>query len=298
MARHPSDFTGIKLSNKKKIRYVGSSAAFAFDKKGYPPLDTMLRLKLPGMQPLLDPKLFTVVTKTLTRYPREGHYKRYMPWGCIRLLRDGVNIVGSVNAVGLTNPGIEWWCRKIGPKIDTSDMIVSIFSEQKNDSDYNEELKEMAGMLDRFELVAIEINASCPNTSGDCLKQNARRIVEGCKAAYRATRHPIILKVSPVHPIKEIIELLASEKDRIVEAFSINSVPWHEVFQDKKSPLEHFGGGGVSGKLAQPWTWDMVQKIVSLQTEAKIKIPVIGPSIWDYQDMDELLDKGAEALSM
>jgi len=43
--------------------------------------------------------------------------------------------------------------------------------------------------------------------------------------------------------------------EEIVEAISINSVPWRVVYPDRESPLTRFGGGGVSGKNAQPCAW-------------------------------------------
>ena len=82
--------------------------------------------------------------------------------------------------------------------------------------------------------------------------------------------------------VHDIDEILPNIKE-LVEAISINSVPWKIVFPDKKSPLDHLGGGGVSGKLAQPHTWEFVRKLVD-----KTDIPVIGPSVWKYGDIEKL----------
>jgi len=66
-----------------------------------------------------DETLFTTVIKTLTLHPRRGNLRWYNPLGCIRLIPGG-----TVNAVGLTNPGIDWWCHEIGPFIDSSEEPV------------------------------------------------------------------------------------------------------------------------------------------------------------------------------
>jgi dihydroorotate dehydrogenase len=278
---------GIKLSNGRVIYYMAASATLGFDGRGYPPLDTLLSLKLPGLKPLLDPGLFTIVTKTLTLHERKGNYRWYYPPSCIRLIRSG-----SVNAVGLTNPGIRWWLREIVPRIDTSDIVVSIFSDRSENEKYLEELGEMAMQLDKLDLTAIEINASCPNTGGDCLKQSAQRIIDGCLTVHAMTRHPVIFKLSVAHPLEEIAALLNQLPPKTVEAISINSVPWSAVFPDRKSPLKKYGDGGVSGKPAQKFTWKAVEKLVGLTD-----IPIIGPSVWDYEDIETLMRIGASAIS-
>ena len=86
--------------------------------------------------------------------------------------------------------------------------------------------------------------------------------------------------------------MILSSIGGLIEAISINSVPWDIVFPDKKSPLAHLGGGGVSGKVAQPHTWGFVKRIVK-----ETKIPVIGPSVWDFKDIERLRKLGAKAIS-
>jgi dihydroorotate dehydrogenase len=55
--------------------------------------------------------------------------------------------------------------------------------------------------------------------------------------------------------------------------------------------LAHLGGGGVSGKAAQPRTWGLLETLVGLTD-----IPVCGPSVWNYQDIAELRTLGASAI--
>lgn len=261
----------IRLSNGHTFEYIVASGALAFDGLGWP-----------WEQPfrwtgLLDETIFTTVIKTLTLKPRRGNLRWYNPLRCIRLLSGG-----TLNAVGLTNPGIEWWYRKIGPHIDSgrTPIVCSILGEPK-------ELMLMAGMLNGFDLVGIEINASCPNTQNDVLT-NIVKVIDGCKAVKSVSRFPIILKLSVVHNIQKIVEGV----EGVVEAFSINSVPWSVVFPGQRSPLAHFGGGGVSGKIAQPFTWKLVKELVGMT-----KIPVIGPSVWNFEDIAKLHGLGAEAIS-
>ena len=97
----------ITLANGHKFKYMVASGALAFDGKGWPWERPLVWLGL------IKPELFTVVIKSLTRNPRPGNLRWWKPWTCVRLIPGG-----SVNKVGLTNPGIEWWCKKVGPKLD------------------------------------------------------------------------------------------------------------------------------------------------------------------------------------
>ncbi len=269
----------IELSNGHRFEYMVASGALAFDGKGY-----LHEWPLRWMR-LLDLSLFTVVIKTLTRHPRKGNYHWYCPWKCIRLLPSIWRPEGAVNALGLTNLGIDWWRRKVGPKVNSKKiaLVGSIFS-QGNDMT---ELMEMASELNRFDLVALEINVSCPNTK-KALSENVQSIVRACKSVRMISRFPLILKLSVVHNINEILP----EIKNIIQAISINSVPWKVIFPNKKSPFEHLGGGGVSGKIAQKYTWPFVRDLV-----AKTSIPVIGPSVWDFEDIERIRNIGAKAIS-
>lgn len=256
----------IRFSNGHAFEYMTASGALSFDGKGW--------RRWVG---LLDSTLFTSVTKTLTLRPTEGNLRWYNPFRCIRFVRGGV-----INAVGLSNPGIGWWCKRIGPSVDSTKipLVASIFGEP-------EELAEMARILNGFDLVGLEINASCPNTE-TCILQDTARVIASCKAVKSNSSLPIILKVSVTHDVSQIV----TEAGNFVEAFSINSVPWSTAFPNRRSSLENLGGGGVSGKVAQQFTWGLVKQFTELTT-----IPVIGPSVWDFDDLKKVRSLGAKAIS-
>lgn len=261
----------IELSNGHKFEFMAASGAFNFGDKlwfwDYP-------FKWAG---LLDPALFTVVTKTLTFERNEGNLRWYNPLGSVRFLKGGV-----LNAVGLTNPGIKWWCQTIGPKISSSKIpvVVSIASDKI------EEIEDMAEMLNCYDLVGVEIDDSCVNVSR--CDTSPEGTLRKCEALYGKTDFPIILKFSVAHKIEEIVPHL----EGIVQAISINSVPWSLVFPDSSSPFAHLGGGAVSGKIAQPFTWTLAQNLINMT-----KIPVIGPSVWEYSDIEKLINMGTKAES-
>lgn len=261
----------IKFSNGHVFEYMTASGALGFEGKGWPweqPLRYM---------GLLEPSLFTSVIKTLTLRPMRGNLKWYNPTRCLRLIPGGV-----MNAVGLANPGINWWCKKIGPLVDSTriSLVGSIFGEP-------EELAEMAKMLNDFDLVGLEINASCPNTEADIL-QNTTKVIASCEVVRGNSHLPLILKISVTHDAEQVV----GRVEGLIEALSINSVPWAIAFPNRRSPLANLGGGGVSGKAAQPFTWRLVKKLAKLT-----HIPVIGPSVWDFNDLKKLRGIGAQAIS-
>lgn len=133
-------------------------------------------------------------------------------------------------------------------------------------------------------VVGVEFNPSCPNRDSDFCK-TPDLIVTTCAALCEVSEHPIILKLRCYQPYFR----LASRTEKFVEAITINSVPWQAEFRDKPSPLAEYGGGGLSGLISRPFNWKMVQDL------SKTMTPVIGPCIWDYEDMILLARLGASA---
>jgi len=262
----------ITLRNGHSFEYMAASGSLAFDGKGWL---WEQPLRWAG---LLDPSLFTVVTKTLTLHPRKGNLRWYWPYGCVRFIPGG-----TLNAVALTNPGIRWWCGNVGPKVDRMKIPlgVSILGEP-------DELVQMVWMLEGYDVLFLEILVSCPNI-GDDLWANSGKAIESCRRVRQETDLPLILKLSVANDVDEIVPAVQG----IVDAFSINSVPWRIAFPEQRSPLERFGGGGVSGKAAQPYTWPLLRKLTRMSD-----IPVIGPSVWDYGDIAGVRKLGAGAIGI
>lgn len=263
----------ITLSNGHQFLFMTASGALAFDGQGWP---WEWPLRWTGF---LDPKLFTIVTKTLTRHPRRGNLRWSHPWSVVKRMGS----LGVLNAIGLTNHGIEWWIKKVAPKIPADyKIIVSIEADDEN------EVREMIRMIGGQKILGIELNLSCPN-SGSADRKLSNKVLHLCQIASETSPVPLIAKISYTHDYKTIARELESTK---IEAISINSIPWRELFQEIPSPLDSYGGGGVSGKVIQPFTWKMVREISEIS-----KIPVIGPSVWEYGDIQKVLDRGAKAVS-
>jgi dihydroorotate dehydrogenase len=267
----------ITLSNGHAFEYMVASGALAFDGRGWPWERPLV------WAGLIEPQLFTTVIKTLTRRPRAGNLRWWRPWSSVRLIPGG-----AVNKIGLTNPGIDWWCRHVGPKvrIGRQALVGSIFGDLN-------ELVEMAEMLNRYDLVALEVNPSCPNTGHDL--QTAETTIASVRAVHEISRFPIIVKVSVDQKYLEIARGL----EGTAEAVALNSVPYKTVFPYKlRGPLHRLeaqvggGGGGVSGRPAQKHNWAAVEALAR-----RGSLPVIGPSVMKYSDLAEIRRLGASAIS-
>jgi len=262
----------ITLSNGASLEFLTGSGALGFDGRGwwweYP-------LRWVG---ILNPHDFTVVVKTLTLRPRQGNLRWYAPWRCVRLIPHG-----TVNAVGLTNPGIDWWIRTCYPRMRRMELrtIVSVFSETV------EEAHQFAEKLRPLTLDAIEFNASCPNV--EHCSTVSHNLAIG--AALAGAGHPLILKVGYDQPYVELAQAL----EGVVEAVhAINAVPWRMVFPDKPSPLAKLGGGGVSGEPIRPMVREAVANLVR-----HTSLPVIaGGGIYSLSDLEALWDLGARAFAI
>lgn len=249
-----------------------ASGSLAYDGRGWP---WEWPLRWLG---LIDPKLFTHVTKTVTYLPRKGNLRWSHPWSSVAVFKNGV-----ANAIGLTNPGLDWWIQSIGPKVKQlgHPLICSITDDDPQIAG------KMASSLNPIPIKGIEFNASCPNSDQE-LMSNVEKVIEVVRQIRKNSDHPLILKLS----IHQDYLQIAKETENLVEAISINSVPWRVIFPNQKSPLAKLGGGGVSGKIAQNYTWKMVKEL-----SENTKTPVIGPGVWEYADIQRLRDLGAKAIS-
>jgi hypothetical protein len=268
----------ITLSNGRKLEYLTASGAMGFDGKGWFWEKPLIAAGL------IDLSLFTVVLRSITLEPRLWpvcNHSWLRPWtwlpfcsqSCVRTIKDGI-----INKVGLYNPGLQYWCDWIGPNLQYSEvpLIASIFGTL-------DECVKMTQAVNSYDVIAIEVNASCPN-SGHAMDKTAAVI--NCVSAVKAsTSLPVIVKVSVDQDYMEIAKNLRG----VAEAVSFNSVPYKVAFPDGPlSPLEKIGkpgtgGGGVSAKAAQAANWKAQGELA----EAGY-LPVIGSSPAEYGDLHKL----------
>lgn len=270
----------LHLSNGHSFRVACSSGALAYGRGWW-----WERLFLAPMG-VIDPDQFTIITKTLTMYPREGNLRMHAPWRCV--FADPVS-GRTVNSVGMTNPGLQWWLEegyhhnvgKTGRKV-----IVSIWPESQV------EAGTMGAALNRQIIEGVEVNVSCPNVKMK-LGDKVEHIVKLVNEVVKSSRHPVGLKLSALDPIVPVAQEL---RGKVEWLDLINTVPYSKLYPSRKSPLARYGlEGGVSG----PVIADHAVAALNLVKKAGIRTPVIsGGGIWNLADAKQRFRLGASAITL
>jgi dihydroorotate dehydrogenase (NAD+) catalytic subunit len=229
-------------------------------------------------------RLGALVTKTLTRQPREGNPPP-------RLVETPA---GLLNAVGLSNIGLERFLREILPGLRRllAPVIVSLLGESP------QELAEMVRQVDAAEgAAAVEVNLSCPNVSPRSrplmVAQDVEATFQMVSAACAQTGKPVIAKLAPdvtdMVPIAQAAERAGAAALAIGNTFAAMSI-------DPATRRSRLGAmtGGLSGPAIRPLAVYRVW-----YTAPSVAIPVIGlGGIVRAEDAVEFLCAGASAVAV
>lgn len=272
----------LELSNGHKFDFACASGALAFDGRGWPwewPSRWFGRLR---------PQEMTIVAKTVTMEPRKGNLRWSHPWTCFRLLSGG----NAVNAIGLTNPGIDAWVKESYPITQKMGYNTALSVMPKD----VREATLMGKILRSLNLVYIEVNISCPNLQDD--HPDFSDVSTMLHMLGVESKHPIVVKLSYDQAMCDpLLDTLAAN-DSVEAIHAINTVPWEKIFGDKKSPLKKHTGvnGGVSGpRIFHDYTCVAVEKIRKHCPDLGI---IGGGGIADWKDCVMMNSLGAQAFSI
>ena len=201
--------------------------------------------------------------------------------------------MGMLNAVGLQGPGVQAWLRDDLPALRAANarIVVSIWG--RSVAEYEAAAAALADV--GSEVVAVEVNLSCPNLEG-------RTGIFGhdpslSAAVIRATEicgRPRWAKLSP--NTDRVVEVAAAVQQAGAEAVTlINTVLGMVIDPRTMRPALGNGGGGLSGRAIHPIAVRTVFDVHSALPE----LPIIGvggvASGWDAA---ELLIAGACAVQV
>ena len=227
-------------------------------------------------------RLGGVLVKGTTLHPRQGN-----PYP-----RMAETPSGMLNAVGLQNKGVDYFCEHIYPTISGYDtaMIVNVSGSQVEDYI---ETAEKINALER--IPAIELNISCPNVKEGGMAfgvtcAGAASVVRAVRAVYDKT---LIVKLSPnVTDITEIARAVEAEGADSISM--INTLLGMAIDAEKRRPVLSTITGGLSGPAVKPIALRMVW-----QTAQTVKVPIIGMGgIASAADAIEFLLAGASAVEV
>ncbi len=206
-------------------------------------------------------RLGAIVTKGISLKPREGNMpERIAETPCSML-----------NSIGLQNPGVEGFLKKIYPQIEHIDthFIANVFGETE------EEYVEVCLALEHAKkIVAYELNVSCPNVKkGGMLFGHdplvLSRLVERVKAK---VKKPVLVKLSPnTGDVKSFAKVcVESGADGLV---LINTLLGMKIDVWSEKPELSTIMGGLSGPAILPVAVRMVWEAFS---ELGHSVPIIG----------------------
>jgi dihydroorotate dehydrogenase (NAD+) catalytic subunit len=224
-------------------------------------------------------RLGGIVTKAVSQAPRPGN----------RAPRVAEFAGGMLNSVGLANPGLDevratelpWLVQHVG----AARVLVNVVG------DTGAEYEAVVTGLEQVPgITALEINLSCPNSKAGGLEfgADAQGILEVLGRCRKATRRPLIAKLSPALP--DIAAMAIVARDAGADGISlVNTLPGY-LGDRAGQPRLGNGNGGVSGPALLPIGVLAVRRVM----ERTGGIPIVGVGgVRTAADAQQYLASGA-----
>lgn len=229
-------------------------------------------------------ELGAFVTKSLAVFPWEGNAAP----------RVASSPISMINSVGLAGPGVDGWLLEHRPRLldrGVRRIVVSVWG--RNIGDYGAAVSALERCGE--ELVAVELNLSCPNLDGGSHlfahdPAEAAEVVRSCTGF----GHPLWAKLSP--NTDRLVEVAGAVYAAGAEAVVVaNTMMGMMIDLASRRPVLGAGGGGVSGRAIHPIAvravYDCHRRYPSL--------PIIGVGgVASGEDAVEMLLAGASAVQV
>jgi dihydroorotate dehydrogenase (NAD+) catalytic subunit len=227
-------------------------------------------------------KIGAIVLKSVTRLPRLGNPTP-------RLVHTPA---GMLNAIGLQNPGLDWYLKhELHKYAGRPCKIVGSVAGFSVD-DYAYVCERLAA---RDEIAAVELNVSCPNVASEgetfgCDPSLTRDVVH---AARSTTDKTLIVKLSP--NVTDIATVARAAEAAGADALAvINTVRGMAIDVESWRPRLGNVSGGLSGPAIRP-----IAVLAVYEVAQAVKIPIVGQGgIESVSDALEFFLAGAAAVSI
>lgn len=245
---------------------------------------TMLASGILGISQSIFERLYhenigAVVTKSISVKPMKGY-----PNPTVIPLGGG----SYLNAVGLSNPGVDAFSREL-----SENKIIPIFISLVGSSE--KEFSKMVKAFDALNILGYEINLSCPHVSkmGMEVGDDPEAINKIVKTVRVNTNKPISVKVG-VGSI-DVVELARVAVDAGADIITaINTLRAMSIDIETMMPILSNRIGGLSGNAIKPIGIRCVYEI-----SKKLEVPVIGcGGVSSWKDVVEYMIAGASAVQI
>lgn len=220
-----------------------------------------------------------IVTKSISVKPMKGY-----PNPTVIPLGGG----SYLNAVGLSNPGVDAFSREL-----SNNKIIPIFISLVGSSE--KEFSKMVEAFDALNILGYEINLSCPHVSkmGMEVGDDPEAVNKIVKTVRMNTNKPISVKVG-VGSI-DVVELARVAVDAGADIITaINTLRAMSIDIETMMPILSNRIGGLSGNAIKPIGIRCVYEI-----SKKLEVPVIGcGGVSSWKDVVEYMIAGASAVQI
>jgi dihydroorotate dehydrogenase (NAD+) catalytic subunit len=227
-----------------------------------------------------------VTTKSCSIRPRAGHHNpTILDWG-----------YGLINAVGLSNPGVEVMVEEIrAAKALLATIGVPLIASIFADTIYD--FGSAARFISEAEPDLIEVNISCPNVDAQYLQMFAADPYVAAQVTRRVklnTDIPVLVKLSP--NVTDVVEIAKAVTEAGADGITaINSLgPGIILDIETGRPVLAHGTGGVSGPAMRPIAVRCVRDICRA-----VDVPVLAVGgVTTGRDVVEMILVGATAVGI
>jgi len=221
-----------------------------------------------------------VVTKSFSLNPNPGYRNPTT-----------VEVTGGViNAIGLSNPGVEAFREELKLVDEEVPLIASVYGASP------EEFASAAASVEEYADM-IELNVSCPHAMAGCgasIGQDPELTFRVVSAVKDAVGVPVSTKLTP--NVTDIVEIAGSAEEAGSDALTlINSLgPGMKIDIKTARPILSNAFGGMSGPAIKPVAVRCVYDVYR-----SVDIPIMGVGgVRDFQDAVEFLFAGARAVQI
>ena len=197
---------------------------------------------------------------------------------------------GIINAIGLSNPGVENFQNELKKLDGNVPAVASIYGADP------EEFSKIASQI-QGDVDAIELNVSCPHAMGGCgaaIGQDPLLTSTIVSAVKEFVNVPVFVKLTP--NVTDIVEVAVSAEDAGADAITlINSLgPGMKIDITTGKPILSNRFGGMSGPAIKPVAVRCVYDVYDA-----VEIPLVGVGgIRNYEDVIEFIYAGATCVQI
>lgn len=260
------------------FKFVSKDEDDSVKTRGYWLASGILGVAASTMKRVVQGGADAVVTKSIGPVPRKGHP------GPIVATSHG----GLLNAVGLTNPGIDNFGDEMASlKSNGVPVILSIFGSSIN------EVKQVAEKGNALKPDAIELNLSCPHAEIAQISHSPRLTHEYVSSVRDSISCPLYPKLTP--NTSDIVAVARAAEEAGADAIvTMNTVRGMKIDIRQRLPVLGNKVGGLSGPPVFPIAVRCVYDISQV-----VSVPVIGVGgVSSWEDAVEMHLAGASAIQI